>query len=272
MVNIEKIKELRSKGFSGSKIAKELHLRKQVTLQIIREIEHRKKPKSSKIIYTPIKYLKPKQLIKKEKIISTIHERKEVKKGLTKKIRDFINKSVRKDEPDYKISKQFKGKEKKVLKEIKKVKSKIKKEKLKEVNKKSKCNYNYITPHHIGYKFERKVRYPIFVGITDSETEDIIRDIKNILERLYGKVICHKRMTYCSLEYTITLQDGSKEHSKISSNINGSFGIAQFKDMINQLPDLVYRLVDIVHQSQSSKFIEIYNIAYVNYDFKYNVS
>lgn len=271
--DIFRIKELRDKGISGSKISKEIGKRKQETLKIIRQIEGKKEPSREKrLLSIPEKYLKPKQLIRKEKIIEKRYIKKISKLPLTKKEKDFINENVRKNESDYKIVKEFdKRKENKVRYEIKKEKNKIKKEKLKEFNKGNNCKFNYITQHHIGYKFSKQVNYQIYVNISEIELQLIIDDIKTALTLLNNKINCFQRINYCSLEYIIILQDNSKEYSKISTNISGEFGISSFQDTINQIPELIYYLYNLVHQSQSSKQINIYNVVYVNYDFKYNV-
>ncbi len=271
--DISRIKQLRKDNKSGSKISKEIGKRKQDVLSIIRELEGKIKVRSSKLIYTPIKYLKPKQKERKEKIIKVIRERKEQLKPLSNKEKKFIKENVEKNESDYKIRKEFKGREKKVIKEIKKAKNKIKKNKLRVVNKESgfKCKFNYITQHHIGYQFEQQSKYPIFQGITDKEINNIIKDIQNILKILNSKVRCLQRINYASLEYEITLTDKSKEKSKNSTNINGEYGISSFNETLRQIPEIVMYLVNLVHQAQSTKLIEIYNIIYVNYDFKNNV-
>lgn len=285
-----KIKELRDSGKSGAQISKEIGKRKQDVLEIIRNIEGKHKIKSSKLIYTPIKYLKPKQLIKKEKIIVKRKEIRIKKLPLSKKEKDFINKSVRKNESDYKIIKEFKGREKKVLKEIKKYKNKEKKEKLKTVNDTYKergfnCNFNYITQHHIGYILEKACTFIIYSGMPHNDLIPINNDIIKKLEILNIKVLCNQRFNYCSLEYKIYFDEkyindisdfkkdseGKFQLSKISTNINTSEGGANFKNMASQIIDVLTFLWDLVHQSGSPRLIEIYNIIYVNYDFKNNV-
>lgn len=276
--DIERIKQLRKAGKTGSQISKEIHKRKSETLRIIRIIESKKEPsKPERLIHTPIKFLSEKKKERKQKIIIKRQEKKERQLPLTQKELREIDENVRKNEADYKIIKKFKGtKEKKVKKQIKKSKNKIKKEKLKDINNKYKekgykCNFNYITQHHIGYEFQKPCSYVIFEGITEIEIQDIIKDIVKILKILNNKVRCDQRIHYTSLEYKIYMNDGSIEYSKTSSNINTEYGLATFKSVIEQVSDLIYYLVNLVHQAQSPKEIEIYNIVYVNYDTKSNV-
>lgn len=270
-----RIKELRDNKLSGNKIILELNLRRTDVFRIIRQLEGKKEPsKKQKIIFTREKYLTPKQIIIKEKVIEKRYTKRIEKQPLINKEKKFIKEQVNKREPDYKIVKEFNiNRRKKVYKEIKKFKNIEKKKKLKEINKKfeNKCKFNYITQHHIGYKFNKSVSYQIFVGITDAEITDINNDISSKLKLMNSKINCYQRISYSSLEYVIKLQDNSKEYSKISTNMNTALGLSDFNNMLSQIPDLIIYLVNLVHQSQSSKHIEIYNIVYVNYDIKNNV-
>lgn len=217
----------------------------------------------------------------KEQLIINKERQKEIKKLLkTLSIgeKNYIKEQVKNRESDYGIVKQFDDLQKEVvLREIRKYKNQEKKEVLRSVNKKSKellgysCGFNYITQHHIGYQFTQKCNYIIYVGIPINELKAIIHDISNILKILHEKVKCLQRVNYCSLEYVLYLNNGEKDESKKSTNINGKFGLASFKDMLNQIQDVIYWVYDIVHQAQSSKQIQIYNVIYVNYDFKNNV-
>ena len=297
-LQIIKIKELRKENKSGYEISKIIGKRKQDTLLIIRTLENKKEPsKSLKIIHTPQKYLKPKQLIKKEIIIKKHKEKREIKKPLTKKQKDYIKEQVNNRESDYKIIKEFKKKEK-VRKEIKRIKNNIKKEKLKEINEKldNQCKFNYITQHHAGYQFNRNCEFNIYINMSINDLDDIINKIIEKLNILNSKIICKKRFYYTTLEYIIIFNDehikdsvgydkfgnlrfnkgsdkyfGNSIYQKgmISSKINETGN--SFDNMCVGVKNIVYELSNLIHKSGSSKRIIIYNIIFVNFDFKYNI-
>jgi len=273
---VQEIKFLLTKGYSASKIAKIIKRNKQKTLDNVREIKSVNKKEHS-FIYAPIKFLSSKQKKRKERIIQRREKKRELKKKkrlfLTKKDKSNIKELLKSNTPHYRILDLIgKNKEKLVIREIKKQKRIIKKERLKKLKKDfPKCSYNYRTKSHIGYSFNKKVIHEIFIGMTDKQLNHIIKDIKNILNKLNNKVKCPQRMRYFSLEYIITLKDGTQDKSKISSNISNIHGLVSFKNMLNQVTDLIVYLDNLINRSESPKEIKIYNIIMVNYDFKGNI-
>lgn len=272
------IKRLLEKGFSGSKIAKELGKNKQSTLKNIRIIKGvNKKPNS--VIYIPKKYLKPKQVIRKSKIITRTTTQKAKKKQAKRKIKltkqdiKNIKELILKGTPKYRILTTIGlSKEKLTLKEIKKQKKVIKQDRLKKVNKQfPDCNYNYTTRSHIGYKFIRNLKIDIFRSIPDELIVNAINTIHNKVESMNKKVKCTKRMHYITLNYVITLKSGEKQKSQISTSISGQNGLFSFKGALNQINNSIFTLIKIVNRSESSKEILLKKVTYVNYDFKSNI-
>lgn len=271
---LQEIKFLISKGYSASKIAKLIKKNKQNTLKIVRDIKGVSKKENS-FVNTPTKFLTEKGKARKERIIirraKRRAERKKKKVKLTKKDIKNLKELVLNNTPKYRILNVFsREKEKLILKEIKKIKKTIKKEQLKKLKKAfPKCKYNYRTISHIGYKFNKKVSYDIFIEMNNRQLNAVISDIRNKVNVLNNQVRCSKRMHYTSLEYTITFKDGRKDKKlRISTNISTGKGIVTFKGMLNQIEQLITYLDNVINRSESPKDIKIHNIYYVNYDFK----
>ena len=259
-----KINKLIKKGYSANEIVKSVKKNRKETLKTIRELKNIPDKKDSKLRNTPIKYLNEEQKKKRNRVLSS----------LTKIDKSNINNLVREGSTNYKIIDLIGiNKKTKTLKEIKKVKRTVKKEKIKSLKAKfPKCNYNYTTLSHIGYKFNRRKTLNIYKGISNKELNLIIKNLKDIVKTLKNKVRCDKRMNYLTIEYEISLQHEEKEKSRISSAISGKRGIVSFKGMINQIKELIIYLDNLVQVAQSPKHIKIYNIYYVNYDFKSSVN
>lgn len=219
---------------TGKEIAVLIHKRYQTVLDEIRNIKNVPK-KTDTEIYTPKKFL-------------TIDEKKEIEI----KIKRLRKKRKKKD-------KITKAKKEKI---VKKKADKTAKRKKKITT----CKFNYETVNHKGYKFITPVTIRLH-GDENGETHlSNLNYIKNKIEKMSLSVRCKQRQNYATIAYKMFFEGRQNEYS--SRNTHISYNLTKVLKEINSIYD---DLIQMVSYSGSPTTILIYQIEFINYDFKSKV-
>lgn len=166
------------------------------------------------------------------------------------------------------IKKRKKNKEKKQKKNQKKKTKKPKyeynrgrNEEIKKV-KKPQCKFNYVTNNNIGYIREKHTEIYINEETLEDEYEDNLNEILSIL-KYYKNFKCPLRQNYIKLEYKIFFEGKENEFGSITTFI--SLNLDSLKERTIEIYE---KLNELIKRGGSPSAIKIYNIIYVNYDFK----
>lgn len=177
-----------------------------------------------------------------------------------------LYKSAFKEESQYKAYIEFKKRQKIIEQEnIRKLREDLKKYEVKakeKVKEKPKCNFNYETKNNIGYLKEKRSEIYINDETTDYEHIENQKEILSIIKN-YDMFRCPQRQNYIRLNYRILFEGSQNEESSIATHI--SLSLQKLKE---ETIKIYNDLVELVQRGGSPSAILVYQIDYVNYDFK----
>lgn len=158
----------------------------------------------------------------------------------------------------------IKTEQKEKIKEIEEIEDieEIKEEKVKNIKNQIKCNFNYETRNNLGYIINKNVDLYINSDTSDSEHYNNLEEILSIIDNYYD-FKCPQRQNYITLEYKIFFEGKENEYSSITTNIS-----LNLDNLKNRVIDNYNMLVELINRGASPAAILIYNIIYVNYEFK----